>query len=238
MKDASTTVYLHTFPWCYTLFKELVMKKIISLFAILGLFFTFSSSQAVVLTFDDAIAGATSYAFDGDGDSIDDVIFSTVDPSGFRTAGPGTNMSYINEPGLEGSTIFDLRVDFLVGAENSLSFGFSLDDFMETPNTWTSFEVYDAGGNLLASDFEYGLYTLPDGTNPSNFPEGIIDVSFMGLASYALFDFNNDPSGGQRYIIDNFEGKFGSTEVVPEPSIILIMATGLVALGIVRRKHY
>jgi hypothetical protein len=211
------------------------MKRLISLFATLGILFTFATAQAVILTFDDAITGATSYAFDGDGDTIDDVIFSTVDPSGFNTVGPGTNMSYITEPGLEGSTIFDLRVDFLIGAEDFLRFGFSLDDFMETPNTWTSFEVYDAGSNLLASDFELGLYTLPDGTNHSNFPEGIIDVSFAGTAAYALFDFNNDASGGQRYIIDNFEGKFGSTEVVPEPSIVLLLATGLAALGFVRR---
>jgi len=88
------------------------MKKLILLFTTLGIIFTFGTPQAVVLTFDDAIVGATSYSFDGDGDSIDDVIFSTTDLSGFNTVGPGTNMSYIEQPGLEGSTIFDLRVDF------------------------------------------------------------------------------------------------------------------------------
>jgi len=213
------------------------MKKLILLFTALGVIFTFSTSQAVVLTFDDAITGATSYAFDGDGDSIDDVIFSTIDPSGFNTVGPGTNMTYINEPGLEGSTIYDLRVDFLIGAEGSLQFGFALDDFTETLDTWTSFEVYDAVGNLLASDFELGLYTLPDGTNPSSFPEGMINVSFLGTASYALFDFNNHATGGQRYIIDNFEGTFGSTEVdVPEPTILVLLSLGLVGIVAARRK--
>ncbi len=213
------------------------MKKLISFFTTLGIIFTFGTSQATLLPFDDAISGATSYSFDGDGDSIDDVIFSTTDPFGFNTAGPGPNMSYVNEPGLEGSTIFDLRVDFLIGAEDFLQFGFALDDFSETANTWTSFEVYDAGDNLLASDFELGLYTLPDGTNPSTFPEGMINVSFLGTASYALFDFNNDASGGQRYIIDNFEGTFGSTEVgVPEPSIIWLLGPGLALIGFARRK--
>lgn len=217
------------------------MKKLILLFTTLGIIFTFGTPQAVVLTFDDAIVGATSYSFDGDGDSIDDVIFSTTDLSGFNTVGPGTNMSYIEQPGLEGSTIFDLRVDFLVGAIDYLQFGFALDDFSETINTWANFEVYDAVGNLLASDFEYGLYTLPNGVNRSSFPEGMINVSFLGTASYALFDFNNDVSGGQRYIIDNFEGTFGSTEVdVPEPSLLALMFIGLLGMGVLRmhnRKH-
>ena len=214
------------------------MKKLILLFTTLGIVFTFGTSQAVVLTFDDAIVGATSYSFDGDGDSIDDVIFSTTDLSGFNTVGPGTNMSYIEQPGLEGSTIFDLRVDFLVGAIDYLQFGFALDDFSETINTWANFDVYDAVGNLLASDFEYGLYTLPDGVTRSSFPEGMINVSFLGTASYALFDFNNDVTGGQRYIIDNFEGTFGSTEVdVPEPSLLALMSIGLLGIGVLRRHN-
>lgn len=215
------------------------IKKLISILTTAGACLVFSANvNAALITFDDAIAGATSYAFDGDGDSIDDVIFSTTDPSGFRTAGPGANMSYIDEPGLEGSTLInpDLRVDFLVGAIGSLRFGFALDDFSETLNTHASFEVYNSADTLIASAFEYGFYTLPDGTNRSNFPEGIIDVSFAGTAAYAIFDFNNDVTGGQRYIIDNFEGTFGSSEV-PEPSSLLLMGIGLAGLGFARRKR-
>lgn len=214
------------------------IKKFISILTTVGASLVFSVNvNAALITFDDAISGATSYSFDGDGDSIDDVIFTTTDPSGFNTVGPGANMSYIDEPGLEGSTLInpDLRVDFLVGAIDFLRFGFALDDFQETVNTHASFEVYNSADMLLASAFEYGLYTLPDGTNRSNFPEGIIDVSFAGTAAYAIFDFNNDITGGQRYIIDNFEGTFGSSEV-PEPSSLLLMGIGLAGLGLVRRK--
>lgn len=211
-----------------------VSKLVFILFSLVLAF----NANAALITFDDAITGSTSYAFDGDGDSVDDVIFSTTDPLGFNTVGPGSNMSYIDEPGLEGSTLVnpDLRVDFLVGAEDFIRFGFALDDFSQTLNTWASFEVYDAGDNIVASDFQLGQYTLPNGTNQSNFPEGIIDVSFLGTASYALFDFNNDSTGGQRYIIDNFEGTFGSTEVLPEPATFALMGIGLLGLAFSARK--
>ena len=199
------------------------------------MFFSIGNAQASILTFDDAIFGATSYSFDSDGDLIDDVVFSTTDPGGFRTAGPGAFMSHIDEPGLEGSTHFDLRVDFLIGAIDYLTFGFALDDFSETSDTWASFSVYDSSDTLLASDFEMGLYTLPDGINQSNFPEGIIDVTFAGTAAYALFDFNNHVTGGQRYIIDNFEGTFGSTEI-PEPLSLSLLAIGLLGLGFLTKR--
>jgi hypothetical protein len=53
----------------------------------------------------------------------------------------------------------------------------------------------------------------------------------LGTASYALFDFNSDFG---RYIIDNFEGTYGTTEVesVPEPASTLgILALGVLAAG-------
>lgn len=216
------------------------MKKVaVILLALVMTIGIASSASAVILTFDDAITGATSYSFDADNDGFDDVIFSTDDPLGFNTVGPGPNQIYIDEPGLEGSTLInpDLRVDFLVGAYDFLNFGFALDDFQETANTWASFEVYDQFDNLLASDFEYGMYTMPDGVNPSSFPEGYIETSFAGKAAYALFDFNNDATGGQRYIIDNFEGTFGTSEVVPEPTTILLLGLGMAGIGIRRRMR-
>ena len=56
------------------------MKKVF--FLILGCFLLMiGNANAAILTFDDIITGATSYSFDGDGDTIDDVIFTTTDPS-------------------------------------------------------------------------------------------------------------------------------------------------------------
>jgi hypothetical protein len=215
------------------------MKRIFSLAAIAGslFFISLTNTHAAVITFNDAISGAATYQFDSDGDGIKDVIFSTSDPSGFQTAGPGTNMTYISEPGLEGTSLLnpDLRVDFLNMAKDNLKFGFALNSSLEH----TSFYVYDASGNLLVSQTVDGLFTKPDGTNLSNFPEGQISVTFSGIASYALFDFSSSSESG-RYIIDNFEGTFGSTEVppntVPEPATLFLFGFGFVGLAGFRKK--
>lgn len=166
--------------------------------------FSWSISNAAELTFDDAISGEVKYFFDSDNDGIADVILSTTDPAGYNTNGPGDYMSFISEPGLEGTTSLnpDLQVDFLRPVQGSLKFGFALCD-SDTSDTWASFKVYSSGGNLLTSEFANGEYTFPDGSNPSNFPEGYIEAFFSGDASYALFDFNTTP-GCERYIIDNF----------------------------------
>lgn len=183
------------------------------------------AAQAALLTFDDAIAGSISYQFDGDGDAIPDVLFSTADPSGFQTIGPGLNQLYIDEPGLEGTTLLpvDLRVDFLSGALGSLSFGYAVSAFGDVPDALT-FSVYDASNALLASVGSGA--TL--GT--SSFPEAYVTASFSGRAAYATFAFGNAPAN--RYIIDNFSGTFGSTETgVPEPGAWALMLLGFGGVG-------
>lgn len=214
------------------LFAKLIKSSAVGV-ALIGLT-TADMAQAALITFDQLISGQTSFAFDGDGDGNDDVIFSTTDPFGFNTIGPGVNQSFINEPGLEGTSFLnpDLRVDFLVGAKDFLKFGFALNSTSESPGSFASFQVFDSSNNLIASSTVPGLYTLPDGINPSSFPEGLVNVNFSGEASYALFNFSSDFG---RYIIDDFEGTFGTSEVgakVPEPSSKLgIFALGFLILG-------
>ena len=218
------------------------MNKIGMALAVCGLFLMATTANSAIITFDDLIVGQTSYSYDGDGDGIMDAVFSTTDPFGFNTVGPGPNMTYIDEPGLEGSTIVnnpgDLRVDFLEGARNSISFGFALDDFEETPDTWTKFSLYDSNDNLLGSAMEIGEYTTLPGGGSSEFPEGEISLAFAGTAAYGVFDFNNSSAGGQRYIIDNFAGTYGSTEV-PEPATLSMLLLGCISLcgyGLKRKK--
>lgn len=213
--------------------KQLSIATVSALALTLGASFSQSSvANAALITFDNLITGQTSYGFDGDGDGINDVMFSTTDPYGFNTVGPGSYQNYINEPGLEGTSLLapDLKVNFLVGAKDFLKFGFALDSFSESPNTYTSFKVFDSSNNLLASSTVYGLYS------PSSFPEGLINVNFSGTASYALFDFSSDMG---RYIIDNFEGKYGTTEAIPEPSSMLgLLALGGLGLTSLKRKQH
>lgn len=200
--------------------------------------FTGNVAQAALLTFDDAITGETTYSFDGDADTIDDVIFSTTDPSGFNTVGPGPNQSYIDEPGLEGTTLIspDLRVDFLNGAIANLGFGFAMSNPVQ-PGIGVSFSIFDSGDNLLNSIFQEAGYTFPDGTNQSSFPEALVSLDFLGIASYATFDFSGSST---RYILDNFSGTFGSSEeipVIPVPAAVWLFGTALIGLvGFSKRR--
>ena len=210
-----------------------MIVKLAALLMVMGLIAT--NASAALITFDDLITGETTFGFDGDGDGVDDVIFSTTDPLGFNTVGPSANMTFIDEPGLEGTSLLqvDLRVDFLVGAIGGLSFGFALNSVTE--DDFASFELYDSSDNLIASTSELGMFTFPDGTNPSSFPEGEISMLFSGVAAYGLFNFTSDFG---RYIIDNLEGTFGSTErPVPEPGTLLLFGLGLVGMSLFRRKN-
>ena len=190
--------------------------------------------QAALLTFDDAVSGATSYSFDGDGDLIDDVIFSTTDPLGFNTIGPGPFQAYIDEPGLEGTTLLnpDLRVDFLVGAVNSITVGFALDSTSVSPVNTASLALFDASDNLLGSATVVGDKFDLGGGVFSTFVEGQISIVFSGQAAYGLFDFATSPG---RYIIDNFEGTFGSSEPVPEPTTMVVL--GCVSVGMLGARR-
>ncbi|MBF2028438.1 MAG: PEP-CTERM sorting domain-containing protein [Oscillatoriales cyanobacterium C42_A2020_001] len=193
-------------------------------------------ASAAVINFSQVIEGQTSFGFDGDGDGINDVIFSTTDPLGFLTTGPGPNQVFISEPGLEGTSLLDpdLRVDFLEGAAGSIRFGFALNSFTESANTFTAFQLFDSTGSLLASAQQAGIFG-----STSTFPEGQIEVGFAGIAAYGLFNFSSDNG---RYIIDNFDGTFGSTEdidsaAVPEPMTIAGTGLAIAAATLLRKRQ-
>jgi hypothetical protein len=61
----------------------------------------------------------------------------------------------------------------------------------------------------------------------------LVTLNFEGMASYATFDFN---AGGGRYIIDDFSGTFGSTEV-PEPCTMALLGLGSLGLGAAARRR-
>ncbi|NJN30298.1 MAG: hypothetical protein HC824_07575 [Synechococcales cyanobacterium RM1_1_8] len=180
------------------------------------------ASLAATITFDNVVTGATSFEFDGDGDGFNDVIFTTLDPAGFNTLGPGANQRFIGEPGLEGTSLLaqDLRVDFRSGAAEFLSFGFALNSDRESDASQVNFTVFDADDTVLARSSLLGRYSQT-AAGQSSFPEGRLSVAFPRIATYAIFDFSSDFG---RFIIDDLEGIFGSTEeiiAIPETEIPL-----------------
>lgn len=178
---------------------------------------------AETITFDEAISGLPFFNFDSsDPDTATDVVFSTIDPSGFNTAGPGPEQRFIQEPGLEGTTALptDLRVDFLQGAVGTISFGFATIDTGEA-----TFTAFNAAGVAIGSQTVAGsFFDIPEGVvddgfggdaviapgTVSSFPENEVVVPLSGTAVYGEFDFVLSGFGGDdiqpdgRYIIDNF----------------------------------
>ncbi len=186
------------------------------------------------ITFDDAIFGERFHFFDQDNDGAAEVVFSTTDESGFNTAGPGPNMLFIDEPGLEGTTSLspDLRVDFLQGAVGSIGFGFANtsqlagvvrvfdEDFIQIGSQVFAGEFFDlttgdisdsgpgGGFSEVPSD---GDFIIPPG-GVSSFPEGRVELPFDGIAAFATIDFENSPN---RYIIDNFTLTLAGETTIP-----------------------
>lgn len=185
---------------------------------------TATDTLADTITFSTLLSGKNTFGFDANGDSTSDVIFSTTDSSGFNTAGPGANQTFIREPGLEGTTLLsqDLRVDFLTGARNQISFGFALNSSTENSGYRAQMGVFDSAGRRLGSASSTANYTTTS-VGASSFPEGRLALAFSGVASYALLDFQSEFG---RYILDDFTGNFtGITSPGITPSTSQLQAS-------------
>ncbi len=198
------------------------------------------SASAQVINFDTLVFAQTVHGVDINDDGIDDVLFSTTDPNGFGTAGPDPNTQlYASGLLLESSSTInpDIRVDFRGGAIDLLQVGFALLTDVNDVDQGLSFEVFDQAGIPLVSASQRGeLLPLNPSidTSVSGFPEGLLSVSFEGVASYALLDATTT---GTRFVIDNFGGTF-LTAPVPEPSGLSLLGFGGVILLGRRRKGF
>ena len=107
------------------------------------------------------------------------------------------------------------------------------------PPVAVTFSVFDASDLLLGSTTTNADFTVtspPSGL--SSFPEALSTTGFPGIARYGLFDFGSTLAS--RYIIDNFSGTFGSSEVItptPEPGLLALLALGFAGMCWARRPH-
>lgn len=195
------------------------------------------SVSAQVIGFETLVPSQT-YGVDINNDGIDDVLFSTTDPAGFGNTGPDQNAQvYASGLFLESSSTTDpdIRVDFPGGAINDLQVGFALLTGVDDLGQGLLLEVFDQAGNQLGSTSKPGQIlplTVTAATGMSQFPEGLLSVSFDGVASYALVDATTT---GGRFIIDNFSGTF-LPAAIPEPSALALLGLGGVILLGQRRK--
>ena len=199
-----------------------------------------NSVSAQVINFETLVTPQPSFEVDINDDGIDDVLFSTTDPAGFNNFGPDPN-TQIFASGLllesSSTTDPDIRVDFPGGAIDQLQVGFALLADVNDLDQGLQLDVFDQAGTQLGSTFQRGEIlplTVTAITGMSTFPEGLLTVSFEGVASYALFDAT---ATGTRFVIDDFSGTF-LTAAIPEPSSLALLGLGGVFCLGRRRKNF
>jgi hypothetical protein len=220
--------------------KKMKNHLIIGITLVGTLFISNALQAATVIGFESGvISGTTSYGFDSNGDSIDDVIFSTEDPAGFtnEVVDPNLQLDFIAGAVLGGSTTNppNLRVDFVNGVSSFFSFNYV---FFGTEFNQIDVSVFDSNNNLLL------FSSKPSGDSSGlPLPNGDISLNYTGIASYALIDLSNGIS--PRYGIDEFNGTFSSNDLpefdrgtaVPIPAAAWLFGSAIIGLFGIRRKR-
>ena len=178
----------------------------------MALLFSFTlhaeTSSAATVTFGDLTAGSKTYSADVDGDGMDDVIFSTTHQSGFE-AGYASSPTLIEGSGLKAASTSqdDLEVRFNHGLKEYLQFDFAVTTYDDKVGGYVYFWVYDAEGWPIGNSHK--VMAQPTGDFARH--EATVSVDVDRTAASATFNFVT-MGGGNWYVIDNFEGTFGSGE--------------------------
>ncbi len=177
--------------------------------------------------------------------------FAAADPMSTRgtiggalTSGQSRSQSFIVNAGMNRFFTFASMVipsnDFFIGNDNAQQYRLFDDagNLLINSITQTSSQIWDAGSELFSVS---GAAFLVNGTNALRTPQnGVVGFNFTELMGFdgqmtaAGYVFNSGLTAGQAiYRID-----FTSTSVVPEPSSVILLASGLTMLGFaVRRKR-
>jgi len=177
--------------------------------------------------------------------------FAAADPTATRgliagalTPGQSRSQSFIVNAGLNKFFTFATMVipsnDFFLGNDNPTGFRLFDDagNLLINSITQTSSQIWDAGSEAFSIA---GAAFLVNGVNAARTPQnGLVSFNFSELMGFngeqtaAGYVFNSGLTAGQAiYRID-----FTSVAVVPEPSSMILLASGLLMLGVaVRRKR-
>ncbi len=176
--------------------------------------------------------------------------FAAADPTATRgliagalTPGQSRSQSFVVNAGLNKFFTFATMVlpsnDFFLGNDNPTGFRLFDDagNLMINSITQTSSQIWDAGSEAFSIA---GAAFLVNGVNDVRTPQnGLVSFNFAELMGFngqqtaAGYVFNSGLTAGQAIYRIDF-----AVSVVPEPSTVLLMATGLVLLGVaVRRKR-
>ncbi len=176
--------------------------------------------------------------------------FAAADPTATRgliagalTPGQSRSQSFVVNAGLNKFFTFATMVlpsnDFLLGNDNPTGFRLFDDagNLMINSITQTSSQIWDAGSEAFSIA---GAAFLVNGVNDVRTPQnGLVSFNFAELMGFngqqtaAGYVFNSGLTAGQAIYRIDF-----AVAVVPEPSTVILMATGLMLLGVaVRRKR-
>jgi PEP-CTERM motif len=175
--------------------------------------------------------------------------FAAADPTATRgliagalTPGQTRSQSFIVNAGLNQFFTFASMVipsnDFFIGNDNPTGFRLfdSAGNLLINSITQTSSQIWDAGSEAFSVA---GAAFLVNGVNAVRTPQnGLVSFNFAELMGFngevtaAGYTFNSGLTAGQAiYRID-----FTSVAVVPEPSTVLLVGSGLLMLGAVARR--
>ena len=174
--------------------------------------------------------------------------FAAADPTATRgliagplTPGQSRSQSFVVNAGLNKFFTFATMVlpsnDFFLGNDNPTGFRLFDDagNLMINSITQTSSQIWDAGSEAFSIA---GAAFLVNGVNDVRTPQnGLVSFNFAELMGFngqqtaAGYVFNSGLTAGQAIYRIDF-----AVSVVPEPSTVILMATGLVLLGVAGRQ--
>jgi PEP-CTERM motif/Spondin_N len=177
--------------------------------------------------------------------------FAAADPTATRgtiggalTPGQSRSQSFIVNAGMNQFFSFASMVipsnDFFIGNDNARQYRLFDDagNLLINSITQTSSQIWDAGSETFSVS---GAAFLVNGNNDLRTPQnGVVSFNFQELMGFdgemtaGGYVFNSGLTAGQ----DIYRIEFTSASVVPEPSSMVLLASGLAMLGFaVRRKR-